>query len=98
MRHRSTPQRAPGLVALLALAAWLPALAAAASAAGAHAWDGTGTPAELDAWVQQRLQGADAALARLLAAKGPRTIENTLQPYDEAFGAIVDAICHRPES
>jgi len=93
MRHRPTPQRAPGLVALLALAAWLPALAAPALAAGAHAWDGTGTPAELDAWVQQRLQGADAALARLLAAKGPRSIENTLQPYDEAFGAIVDAIC-----
>ena len=93
MRHRSTPRRAPGLVALLALAAWLPALAAAAPAAGAHAWDGAGTPAELDAWVQQRLQGADAALARLLAARGPRTIENTLQPYDEAFGAIVDAIC-----
>ena len=36
--------------------------------------------------------GIGLACARLLAAKGPPTIENTLQPYDEAFGAIVDAI------
>ena len=97
MLHRSAPGRVPAL-ALLAMVAMLPALVAAtpaapAAVAGAHAWDGDGTPAQLDAWVQARLKAAEAAIARLVAVKGPRTLDNTLKPYDEAFGAIVDAIC-----
>lgn len=96
MVHRSAAGRGPALVAFSALAAVLPGLLAATPAPAApavvHAWDGAGTPGELQAWVQERLQAADAAIARLVAVKGARTLDNTLQPYDEAFGAIVDAI------
>ena len=61
MRHRSSHQRAPRLVAFLALAALLPALGAAspAGAAGVHAWDGAGTAAELDACRKPRAKTAD---------------------------------------
>lgn len=84
-------------VALLLAAAALPALApahpaaAAAPAADVHAWERGDSPAVLEAWVKRRLKRADAAVARLLAVPAPRTLENTLKPYDDAFGAILDA-------
>jgi thimet oligopeptidase len=78
-----------GLLAALALPGL--ALAVPAPAAPVHAWETGGTPASLETWVNQHLAAADAALARLLAVKGPRTVQNTLVPYDEAFGALTDA-------
>lgn len=100
MSHPSGPARVSSLVALLVAAAALPGLTAATGlgAPGAtaqsrpHAWDSGASASALDAWVQEHLKRADAALARLQAVKGPRTIDNTLVPYDEAFGDIVDAI------
>ncbi|HEY1491346.1 MAG TPA: hypothetical protein VGF35_01860, partial [Steroidobacteraceae bacterium] len=67
------------------------ALAAAAPTAPVHAWETGGTPASLEAWVNQQLAASDAAVKRLLAVKGARAVDNTLQPYDEAFGGLTDA-------
>ena len=69
----------PFFVALLACAA-LPARAAGPAPARAvaskdlHAWDAGDDPAALAAWVHQHLRRADADIARLLAAKGARTV------------------------
>ena len=79
------------LIWLASLALPALALGAAAPAAPAHAWETGGTPAALEAWVNQHLAAADAAIKRLLAVKGARTVDNTLQPYDEAFGGLADA-------
>ena len=36
------------------------------------------------------LQRADAAVARLLAVQGPRTVDNTVATYDEALSDLID--------
>jgi thimet oligopeptidase len=87
--HARTGSSLLGWLALLALPAL--ALAAPTPAAPVHAWETGGTGAALETWVNQHLAAADAALTRLLAVKGARTVENTVQPYDEAFGALIDA-------
>ncbi len=80
---------------LVCAAALLPALAlgppAAAAAPAARAWEGGDNPAALEGWVNQKLKQADAAVARLLAVKGARTVDNTLAVYDEAFATLLDA-------
>jgi len=53
-----------------------------------HAWEGSGDPAALDAWVHLHMRGADAAVAKLLAVKGARTVANTLRPYDDAVNQL----------
>jgi thimet oligopeptidase len=52
-----------------------------------HAWEAGGTTSAeaLSAWVSARLAAHEAALAALLAVKGPRTTENTLRLYDQAI-------------
>ena len=72
----------------LALAA--PPAPGAAAASGEHAWEAGDTPAALESWVNAHLQRADAAVARLLAVKGPRTVDNTLATYDEALSDLID--------
>jgi thimet oligopeptidase len=72
----------------LALAA--PPAPGAAAASGAHAWEAGDTPAALESWVNAHLQRADAAVARLLAVKGPRTVDNTVATYDEALSDLID--------
>jgi thimet oligopeptidase len=71
----------------LALAASL-ALAAPSFAASTPVtppfWAARPGPAEFTQMQEQRLERAKAAIAKLKAAKGPRTIENTLVPLDEA--------------
>jgi thimet oligopeptidase len=85
------PAPRPAFLALLALSG-VPALAApGATTPAVHAWDGAGTPAALESWVQAHLKAADADLARLAAVKGPRTVDNTLAPYDEAYRELQDA-------
>ncbi|RZT09432.1 thimet oligopeptidase [Duganella sp. CF402] len=49
-----------------------------------HAWVAGDDPAALEKWVDERLASQQASVSKLLAAKGKRTIANTLQPYDEA--------------
>jgi thimet oligopeptidase len=49
-----------------------------------HAWISGTNPAALETWVNQRLTDEAADVARLLAATGPRTVENTLRPFDDA--------------
>ncbi|WP_317205893.1 M3 family metallopeptidase [Janthinobacterium sp.] len=58
--------------------------AAPAVADPLHAWVAGDDPAQLESWVQGHLAAAQASVDKLLAVKGPRTIENTLQAYDEA--------------
>ncbi len=52
-----------------------------------HSWEvgGARSAEALTAWVSARLAAHDAALAALLAGEGPRTIDNTLRPYDAAI-------------
>lgn len=70
--------RAAGLLAVLLLSA------ASAWADPLHAWVAGDDPASLEKWVDERLAAQQASVNKLLAAKGKRTIANTLQPYDEA--------------
>jgi thimet oligopeptidase len=81
------------LVPMLAAAAPAPVPAPAAKATTAAATPGddnapfyTGKPvgAAFGAIQKQRLARAKAQVAKLLAVKGPRTIANTLVPFDEA--------------
>jgi len=76
----------------------LPACAAAAAPTAAHgekalhAWEGGDSPAALEAWVQDRLRRADADVARVLGAKGARSVANTLRPYDDAVNELLLAV------
>ena len=49
-----------------------------------HEWVQGNDPAALETWVNQRLEEEKADLEKLLAVKGPRTVENTLRPFDDA--------------
>lgn len=53
-----------------------------------HAWVSSNDPAALESWVNQRLDEEKADVERLLAVNGPRTIENTLRPYDDAMNQL----------
>jgi len=80
----------------------LVAMASGASAAGAaapkadpadplHAWVAGDDPAALESWVDAHLAAARRQVDTLLAAKGARTIANTLRPYDEAQNELAIA-------
>ena len=49
-----------------------------------HLWSGLTSGDEAKAWVEVHLAASRASIAELLAVTAPRTIENTLQPYDQA--------------
>jgi thimet oligopeptidase len=49
-----------------------------------HEWVTGSDPAALEIWINQRLDSEKADIAKLYAATGPRTIQNTLRPYDDA--------------
>ena len=80
---------------LPALTLLAPALAGAGLARALpdelHAWAGGDDPAALTSWVQEHLQRADAAIARLTGVKGARTLGNTLRPYDDAINELTFA-------
>src|SRR3982074_494298 len=91
------PPRGPYLravVAVLACAA-LPAWAAGAATPKAvaskelHAWEAGDDRAAVHAWVREPLRRADAAVARLVAVKGARTVGNTVRPYDDAANELI---------
>lgn len=62
-------------------------ISAAAVTPDLHAWEAGGAESgeALTAWVSARLAAHEAALAALLAVKGPRTPENSLRLYDAAI-------------
>ena len=53
-----------------------------------HAWDAGSNPASLEIWVNQRLTAAQADVDKLVAVTGPRTVKNTLRPYDDAINEL----------
>ncbi|MGH9616985.1 MAG: M3 family metallopeptidase [Acidobacteriaceae bacterium] len=53
-----------------------------------HAWYVGNDPALLETWVNQRLTAEQADVNKLVAVTGPRTVENTLRPYDDAVNEL----------
>ena len=49
-----------------------------------HIWVGNPDAAKARAWAEAHMAAAQAQVDALLAVKGPRTVENTLRPFDEA--------------
>jgi thimet oligopeptidase len=56
-----------------------------------HAWMAGTSPAALESWVNQRLADEAADVAKLVAVTGPRTVENTLRPFDDAQNQLAVA-------
>ncbi len=73
----------------------LPAVVAAQPAQPAtdplHAWVVAKTPEALQAWMNARLAASQADVNKLLAVSGPRTVENTLRPFDDAQNELAIA-------
>ena len=75
----------PVLAVLAAFAVSVPQLSAQQPASDPlHEWVSGSDPAALEAWVNQRLDAEKADIAKLYAITGPRTVQNTLRPYDDA--------------
>ena len=53
-----------------------------------HAWAGDLNPDSLKTWVDHHLQAHRTAIDQLLTVQEPRTVENTLIPYDRAVAAL----------
>jgi thimet oligopeptidase len=53
-----------------------------------HIWVQAKDPVAAEAWVNERLNEEKADLDKLLAVTGPRTVENTLRPFDDAENAL----------
>ena len=53
-----------------------------------HAWAGDLTPESLKTWVDRHLRAHQTAIDQLLTVQEPRTVDNTLVPYDRAVGAL----------
>jgi thimet oligopeptidase len=89
--HLKAPRFLVPLAAALAFAA--PSLCAQQPAASdpLHAWTVAKDPAGLETWVNQRLAAEQADLAKLLAITGPRTVENTVRPFDDAQNELAIA-------
>jgi thimet oligopeptidase len=49
-----------------------------------HIWIGNPDAAQARAWADAHLAAAQTAIEQLLTAKGTRTVENTLAPFDQA--------------
>lgn len=78
------------LASLALLSAALP-VAAQNAADPLHGWTSASTPAAFEAWIQQRIVAEKADLAKLQSVTGPRTVENTLRPYDDAVNELAVA-------
>jgi thimet oligopeptidase len=61
-----------------------PNAADAATPYGPHLWDSPLTPDTLQKRVDEQLALAQKSLDQMLAVTGPRTVQNTLEPFDEA--------------
>jgi hypothetical protein len=49
---------------------------------GPHVWDKPVDPTIFEKHINEQLDLAQKSVDQLLAVRGPRTIENTLAPYD----------------
>ena len=49
-----------------------------------HIWNGLSDAASANAWVEHHLAASRSCIAELLAITGPRSLDNTLVPYDRA--------------
>jgi thimet oligopeptidase len=49
-----------------------------------HIWAGLANAETAQAWVEHHLAASRSSIAELLAVSGPRTVDNTLVPYDRA--------------
>ena len=56
-----------------------------------HVWVGTLDRTSAEQWVEAHLANEQKYVAALLAVKGPRTLENTLRPYDDAQNELAVA-------
>jgi thimet oligopeptidase len=56
-----------------------------------HAWVSGTNPAALETWVNQRLNEEKAEVDKLVAATGPRTVEDTLRAFDDAQNQLAIA-------
>ncbi len=52
---------------------------------GPHVWDKPVDPAIFEKRINTELEAAKSSVDQVLAVKGPRTVENTLAPYDSAI-------------
>ena len=71
-------------LAILLFAGGFQSTYAQTAAYAPHLWDKPLDPAIFEKRVNEHLDGVQKSLNQLLAVKGPRTIENTLSPYDDA--------------
>jgi thimet oligopeptidase len=72
---------------ILLAAAWQSSVAQTATY-GPHLWDKPLDPAILEKRVNEQLDLAQKSIDQVLAVKGPRTVENTLVPYDNAVQCL----------
>jgi thimet oligopeptidase len=88
MPNTRSPRHPHSLAALLLLIFPLAAVAQPAAPTKPvdplHAWVGLKDPAALDNWVRWHIAEEQRLVAEMLAVKGPRTVDNTLLPYDRA--------------
>ena len=70
---------------ILLFAAGFQAAFAQTAVYGPHLWDKPLDPAVFEKRVTERLERSQKFIEQLLAVKAPRTIENTLAPYDDAI-------------
>jgi len=84
-------------VLAIASAACIASLAASAQQPAApvsnplHVWVQAKDPAALQAWVNERIAAEKADVDKLVAVTGPRTVENTLRPFDDAQNELAIA-------
>jgi thimet oligopeptidase len=63
----------------------------ATATTGTHPWEETNGTVDADAlenWAQQRLAWHRLQIEELLSVEGPRTLDNTLRPYDDAAATL----------
>src|ERR1043166_9200581 len=72
-------------VLLVSLAVTAPPALAQTGATSTPFWTGVTDAASFERAMDARLAHAKAVLDKMVAAKGPRTIDNTLRPYDDVL-------------
>jgi Zn-dependent oligopeptidase len=76
------------LALLLVLSIATLPLSAQTATYGPHVWDKPVDPATFEKRVNEQIDVATKSVDQLLAVKGPRTLANTLLPYDNAVKAL----------
>ena len=97
--EHSSPRRARTAVfflfaAFIILTMWFPLCAQQTTPTTLdplHAWNAGSNPAILETWVNQRLAAVQVDIDKLVSISGPRTVANTLRPYDDAINELAIA-------